>query len=65
MTNGLFGGCFGHFNMSHHIKTSYILNMAGAIRSAADTIRIRKDLADRKRIRYDTLVHDLRFQNQE
>jgi len=20
MTNGLFGGCFGHFNMSHHLK---------------------------------------------
>jgi len=20
MTNGLFGGCFGHFNMHHHLK---------------------------------------------
>jgi len=20
MTNGLFGGCFGHFNMYHHLK---------------------------------------------
>ena len=20
MTNGLFGGCFGHFNMSHHLN---------------------------------------------
>jgi len=22
MTNGLFGGCFGHFNMYHHLNRS-------------------------------------------
>jgi len=34
---------------------------AGAIWSAADTIRIRYDLADTIRIRYDIHVHDFKI----
>ena len=31
MTNGLFGGCFGHFNMYHHLKQYTIKRVADII----------------------------------